>query len=79
MKEYGDCVYCKGLIVERYDHLDYRYHGQLFIVERVPVGVCSQCGEKFLSSDVSKKLEAAVSKSTHPVKTVAIPVISIAA
>jgi hypothetical protein len=37
MTPYGDCVYCGGRIVERQERIDYRYHGQLFILERVPM------------------------------------------
>lgn len=79
MSAYGDCIYCGGEISEKMERLDYRYHGQLFIMENVPVGVCNQCGERFLTSENSKKLENAAAKCNKPVKTVAIPVISMAA
>lgn len=79
MKPYGDCIYCGGEVLEKKESLDYRYHGQLFIVENVSVGVCNQCGEKFLTAEVSKQLEKAVVSSDKPLKTIVIPVISIAA
>ena len=80
MKTYGDCIYCKGEVFEKKDRVDYRYHGQLFIVENVSVGVCNQCGEKFFTAEIAKKLEQAASRtSNQSVRTVAIPVISIAA
>lgn len=75
---YGDCIYCGGEVLEKRERMDYRYHGQLFIVENVPVGVCHQCGEKFLTAENAKKLEKAAGSSDEPLKMVAVPVISIA-
>ena len=77
--KYGDCIYCKGEVSEKNARLDYRYHGQLFIMEDVPMGVCNQCGEQFLTAEIAKKLEKAASSSKGPTKTVMVPVISIAA
>lgn len=79
MKNNNDCIYCGGEVLERLERLDYRYHGQLFIIENVPLGVCIQCGEKFLSAGVSKKLEKAVTSADKNLKMIAIPVISLAA
>lgn len=79
MKNYGDCTYCGGEVMEKFERIDYRYHGQLFIIENVPVGVCNQCGERFLTSEIAKRLEQAAAKADKPLKTVAIPIISIAA
>lgn len=79
MKNNNDCIYCGGEVLERLERLDYRHHGQLFIIENVPLGVCIQCGEKFLSADVSKKLEKAVTSTDKNFKMIAIPVISLAA
>ena len=77
MKPYDDCRYCGGEVEERLDRLDYRYHGQLYIVENVPVGVCRQCGEKFLTAKVAKQVEAAVSSMKAPITTLAVPVVRV--
>ncbi len=79
MKPYDDCIYCGGEVEEKEQTLDYRYHGQLFIMEKVPVGVCKQCGEKYLKAEISKKLEELASSSQSELKTLAVPVITIAA
>lgn len=79
MNSYGDCTYCGGEVREKQERIDYRYHGQLFIIEDVPVGVCNQCGEKFFTSEVAKKLEKVAASSHKSLKTVAVPVISLAA
>jgi len=54
MTPYGDCVYCGGRSSSGPERIDYRYHGQLFILERVPTGVCTQCGEKYFTAEVAK-------------------------
>ncbi len=73
---YGDCIYCGGKVIEQKERLDYRYYGQLFIMEDVPLGVCVQCSEKFLRANIAKKLEK-LAMSTHKgIKTVAVPVLT---
>lgn len=78
MKPYDDCIYCGGSVEEKRQSLDYRYHGKLFIVENATVGVCLQCGEKFLKANIAKKLEKLVTTPQKKVKSVAVPVISLA-
>ena len=70
---YGDCYYCGGEVLEREVDLDFRWGGRLYIVERVPVGVCQQCGEKFLTAGVSEELDRLV-KSARIDRTVEVPV-----
>lgn len=77
MMPYDDCRYCGGEVEERLDHLDYRYHGQLYIVENVPVGVCKQCGEKFMTAKVAKQVETAVASTKAPLTTVPVPVVRV--
>jgi YgiT-type zinc finger domain-containing protein len=75
MKPYDDCIYCGGGVEEQRLAIDYRHHGQLFIMENVPVGVCRQCGERFLTADVVKELEQLATRQDAPVATVAVPVL----
>jgi YgiT-type zinc finger domain-containing protein len=77
MKPYDDCIYCSGQIEERLEQIDYRYHGQLLILERVPTGVCVQCGERYFKAEVAKRMEFVDSQAGHDVQTVAIPVLSV--
>lgn len=77
MKPYGNCIYCGGQVEERPERIDYRFHGQLFILERVPTGVCTQCGEKYFTAEVAKRMEKAASQASQAVRTVAIPVLSL--
>ena len=75
MKPYDDCVYCGGAVDEKAVTLDYRYHWQLFIMEDVRVGVCCQCGERFLTAETAKRLERLAQAQAKPVATLAVPVL----
>ena len=77
MHPYGDCIYCGGEVVERIERVDYRFHGQLFILEKVPTGVCRQCGEQYFTATVAKEMEAAVTNLREDVPTIAVPVIAV--
>jgi YgiT-type zinc finger domain-containing protein len=77
MKPYDDCIYCGGQVEERLERIDYRYQGQLFIPERLPTGVCTQCGEKYFKAEVAKRMEAVASQPGPAVTTIAIPVLSV--
>ena len=77
MKPYGDCIYCGGEVVERKERIDYRFHGQLYILENVPTGVCCQCGEQYFTAEVAKRMEAAVEQLKGDVPTIPIPVIGV--
>lgn len=52
------CVYCKGTktkeVIERYS---VTLKDKVLVINHVPSIECVQCGEKFYSDEVSKKLE----------------------
>jgi YgiT-type zinc finger domain-containing protein len=77
MEPYGDCVYCGGEVVERRQRVDYRVHGQLYILENVPTGTCQQCGEQFFTAEVAHRMESVVSGASGPFETIPIPVIAV--
>ena len=77
MEPYGDCIYCGGEVIEREQRVDYRVHGQLYILEGVPAGVCQQCGELFFTAEVARRMESVVVEATGPVETLPIPVIAV--
>jgi len=54
---YGDCYFCGGEVVERVIELEYKWKGQLYIIEGVPVGICQQCGEKYFTAQVSEAID----------------------
>ena len=77
MAPYGDCAYCGGEVLECVQRVDYRLHGQLYILEGVAAGVCQQCGELFFTAEVARQMESTVTELTGPVETVPIPVIGV--
>lgn len=73
-KEYSDCFYCGGKVKEKLMPREVRWKDKLFIFENVPMGVCNQCGEKFLKPDVAKSIDKVLKKKKKPNKTVQVPV-----
>jgi YgiT-type zinc finger domain-containing protein len=57
MKTFGDCTFCGGEVAEQRIEYDYRRKGHLLVISNVPVGICSQCGEKYFTPDVLKKTD----------------------
>lgn len=51
-----------------------RWQGQLFIFENVPMGVCTQCGEKVLMPEVAKGIDQILQEKKKPTKTIQVPV-----
>jgi YgiT-type zinc finger domain-containing protein len=74
MHKYGDCSFCGGEVKKQRDELDYRYKGKLYIFQNVPVGVCQQCGEKYLTAEVAKKIEHSIRTKEKWKKTITVPV-----
>jgi len=74
MHKYGDCSFCGGEVKADRVELDYRYKGKLFIFQNVPAGVCQQCGEKYLSAKVAKKIEHTLQTKEKWDKTISVPV-----
>jgi YgiT-type zinc finger domain-containing protein len=61
----GKCHFCQGKVVQQYITVDYRWGDILVVIKDVPTGVCQQCGEKYLSSDVYKELEQMAKNKSH--------------
>jgi YgiT-type zinc finger domain-containing protein len=47
------CAQIKDITVGNFD---YRLEGRLYVIKKVPAGLCQQCGEKYLEADVAGKL-----------------------
>ena len=71
---YADCYYCGGLVEERKLPREVRWEGQLLVFENVPMGVCSQCGEKFLKPAVTKLIDSILKEQKSPTKMIQVPV-----
>lgn len=75
--KYSDCFYCGGTVEERLMPREVRWRGQLFIFENVPIGVCTQCGEKVLRTDVAKTIDHIIQEPKKQIKTIQVPVYSL--
>lgn len=51
------CYFCRGKVQQQHITLDWRWGERLFVILNVPVGVCDQCGEKYLDNRVYKDME----------------------
>ena len=73
--EYTDCFFCGGVVEERLMPREMRWNGELLVFDDVPMGICTQCGEKYLLPNVAKKIDAALHQSAkHPSRILNVPV-----
>lgn len=57
MTTYVDCTFCGGEVEERRINYDYRRRDHLLVLRNVPAGVCKQCGEKYFTPDVLRRMD----------------------
>jgi len=72
--KYSDCFYCGGIVEEKLMPREIRRRNKLFIIENVPMGVCSQCGEKVIKPKVAKVIDQIIEEEKKPIKTIQVPV-----
>lgn len=74
----SECYFCQGKTEIKRVDIDLRWGSKLFVVKNVPIEICSQCGEKYYSAKVSKKLDELAkkqsSKKIKPQETIEVPV-----
>jgi YgiT-type zinc finger domain-containing protein len=52
------CYFCKkGILEDKKVTVDFRWGNKLTVIEDVPAKVCNECGEKYYSAEVSRKME----------------------
>jgi len=76
MNLYGfQCEYCKGTVQERLlDREPITLPRGIAILEQVPIGVCDTCGAHYYSAEILKRVEAMLSSTTPPARTIPIPI-----
>ena len=52
MHDSGDCHVCGERMEEKRIRQDFWIKGKLIVVQRIPTGVCPQCGEKVVKADI---------------------------
>ena len=80
MYDYGACHICGEQMEEKHINQDLWIKGKLIVIERVPAGVCPQCGERIVKADVGQSIAALVgdSKLLRKARTIPVPVIRFA-
>lgn len=73
--KYSDCSFCGGKVNADKVKVDFWWRDRLYIFEDVPAGVCRQCGERYFTAKVAKKLEYSIQKNRWR-KFIEVPVSS---
>lgn len=69
------CVFCGGRVeLQNVTFIYYNGDGDYLFVENVPAEVCSQCGERTYSPEVTDDLLRLAKRQLQPAKTVEVPV-----
>ncbi|WP_204104458.1 MULTISPECIES: YgiT-type zinc finger protein [Spirulina sp. CCY15215] len=60
-------------------HLDqtseiFQIEGKFYLVENIPMQVCSRCGEMVFSRETTEQIRAMLHSDTKPVKSIAVDV-----
>lgn len=73
------CVFCGGKVEKMLVTFSYEEEDKYLLVEHVPAEVCTQCGERTYSPEVTDELLKFAKKESKPVKTIEVPVFDFAA
>ncbi|MBI3553157.1 MAG: YgiT-type zinc finger protein [Elusimicrobia bacterium] len=68
------CEYCGGSVKQRKARVDHRWKGALVVVEKVPVGVCRRCGERYYDASVLRRLDLMAQGKVGSVGRISVPV-----
>ena len=68
------CVFCGGKVEKKKVTFSYEDDDKYLFVEHVPADVCTKCGEKMYSPEVTDELLGFAREESKPVKTVNVPV-----
>jgi YgiT-type zinc finger domain-containing protein len=75
--DYGKCHVCETPMVEKTIQQDFWIKNKLIVIEKIPAGVCPQCGEKIVKAEVGEHI-ARLIKDNNRIKiapTISVPII----
>jgi len=55
--------------------IDYRWGETLTVIKGVPAGICQQCGEKYIESNVYKGMERLAKTKTHLLGRISVDIL----
>lgn len=73
--KFTTCYFCGGEIKHvTVGNFDYRKEGKLYVIKRVPAGLCLDCGEKYIEPDVGRRMDLMIADNeftaTEPVNVI---------
>ena len=71
------CEYCGGPITEKRVTLHRKVKGNYVVIERVPAGVCTECGTRYYAANVLKTVEESIRGRRKAEREVRVPVYSL--
>ncbi len=77
MYNYGKCEICNTPLVEKNIKQDFWIKDKLVIIEKVPAGVCPQCGEKVVNAEVGEHIAELLkdNRRINTATTISVPLI----
>ena len=71
------CAICNGNLKKKLVKLELWVESELVIVEDIPSDICNQCGEKYISAEVSKKIDKLLGQRSKAKKKLEVPVLTL--
>ncbi len=68
------CFFCSGKVISKQVTFVYEHDDQFFVIRNVPAEVCTQCGEKTYSPEITDKIMNFAKQRFPPVKLIQVPV-----
>lgn len=68
------CESCRGPVKPRKVRVDHHWKGVLIVVEKVPVGVCHNCGQRYFDASVLRKLDLMAQGEVGSVRRISVVV-----
>jgi len=78
--DYGACHICGERMEEKRVTQEFWIKNKLILIEHVPAGVCSQCGEKIVRADVGRSIAVLLedAKRRREARMISVPVLRFA-
>jgi YgiT-type zinc finger domain-containing protein len=75
--DYGKCHVCETPMMEKIIQQDFWIKNKLIVIEKIPAGVCPQCGEKIVNAEVGKHIAKLITDNNRIkiAPTISVPII----
>ena len=71
------CHVCQSTtFVQQTTHEIFEINGKFYLVENIPVEICTQCGEEIFDSKTTERIRQMLHETNQPVKTISVDVLS---